>query len=160
MFCFGFVTAQNTDYDYYTPESPKFTNPSEEIAPTAVKSQPRFGLTAGAGIGSFGRGNAFTSTFLAPSLSYSLSPRLNLNAAAMFGNTSFGQPGDFNNNFSPNGFNSKGVMMGLEYKISEHFRVGGSFQYNQGIGGFGHQGFGSPVFGSPFSPMFSPFRTW
>jgi hypothetical protein len=157
---FAGVSAQDFTDDYYNPTQPVFNKPAEELNSTEFKAKPQFGLMTGASIGSFGRGNSFSSTFMAPYLSYAISPRINFSAAAIIGNTNFHPGNDFNQGFNSSGFNSQSFMIGMEYKITENLRVGGSIQMNQGIGGFGNNAFGSPMMGGPFSPGFSPFMGW
>jgi hypothetical protein len=155
-FCFLFASTQNHTEDYYNPTEKLFTKPSEEVTTTFNKSKPQIGVMTGTSIGTFGKGNSFSSTFMAPYLRYSISSKLNLNAAAIFGNTNLTAVPDASQNW-PNNFNQKALMVGMEYKITEHLRIGGSIQMNQGVG---DANFRSPFFGNPMSSGFSPFLGW
>ncbi|MBA3899369.1 MAG: hypothetical protein H0X62_04025 [Bacteroidetes bacterium] len=163
VFSFTVVSAQTVTDDYYDPSEPfepAFNKPADDLNTSAFKPKPQIGFMTGASIGSFGGGHSFSSTFMAPYLTYALSPRMNFSAAAIIGNTNFHGGNDVNQRFSPNGFKSQSFMVGMEYKITEHLRVGGSIQMHQGPGGFGNNAFGSPMMGGPFSPGFSPFMGW
>lgn len=152
----GALTAQtsDTDFDYYNPEETKFASPvNEEIKPTR---KPNIGLMTGTSIGTFTGKNSFVNTFVAPYLSYSLTPRLNINAAAMLGNTQFNYSSDKSFNQS---FNSKNFMVGMDYKISNNTRIGVGFQVSQGMYPLSNQN-GFSQFGQPFSPGISPFMAW
>jgi hypothetical protein len=133
--------SQTVDDDYYFPEEKEFK--------LNRKSSPRVGFMTGASIASFGRGNHFSTTFFAPNISYSLSPRINISAAAVISNSGF--PGEMSGAMN-NRFNGQSFSMGLEYRITQNFSIGGSLHYSNGPGA----GFGNSVFGNPFFPGFSP----
>lgn len=145
------LTAQTfeNDFDYYNQEETEFVSPASEIKP------PNIGLMTGTSIGTFSGRNSFVNTFVAPYLSYSLSSRININAAAMLSNTQFNYSNEKNYNSS---FNSKNFMAGIDYKISKNARIGVGFQVSQGIHPFNQTGFNQ--FGQPFSPLVSPFMAW
>jgi hypothetical protein len=124
------ITAQEKDFDYYSPEETTFKKPSDELKTTLAKPQPKIGFMTGASIGSFGGGNSFSNTFACPFLMYPVSSRLNLTAAAIFSNSQFsGMEGRMN----PGGFNGRSFMVGLEYKITENLSIGGAIMHREGL---------------------------
>ncbi|HET6243942.1 MAG: hypothetical protein H0V01_15445 [Bacteroidetes bacterium] len=147
----------DTDYEYYNPkESDSETTVKEKVP---VKNQPRLGFIAGTSVGMFSGRNSFSSTFIAPNLSYSLSPRVKVNAAAIFSSTQFNYTGEQNTRQS---FNNKSLLVSMDYKISKNVSIGAGFQMSNGmypsqqpLGQFG-QSFG----GGSFAPGTSPFMGW
>lgn len=149
------LTAQISDeYDYFQKEERGFSNPINKD--TVAESKTSFGVITGASIGMFSGRSTFSNTFIAPHVSYSLSSRLNVSAAAVLGKTQFyngSSEGSFN---QPGAFNSTSLMVGLDYKISKNFSIGAAVQMSNGLNPFQ----GQPGFNRPFSPGFSPFMPW
>ncbi len=81
---------------------------------------------------------------------------MNINAAAVLGNTQYNYSSERNLNQS---FNSKNLMVGMDYKISKNVTIGAGFQISQGIQPFNNQA-GFSQFDHPFSPGISPFMAW
>jgi hypothetical protein len=147
------ISAQvKEEFDYFGEEEKSFSAPEAELT-GSFKNRTQFGMMTGAGVSVMGRGNSFTNTFVAPHLSYSISPRINLSAAAILSNTNFNRGGEMN--FNPSsGFNSRSLMLGADYRITDKASIGIGFQISQGAGAFNNPM--SRSFGSPFSPGFSP----
>jgi hypothetical protein len=156
---FSLAGFAQTKTDHFSNDSEVFNKPEDELSVPSLSFQQRssFGMMAGTGVAAFSRGNAMVNSFIAPHFNYRLSSRLNISAAAVFGNTQFGGRNDLNFN-GGSGFNSRGLMMGMDYRISDKVSIGAGFQMHQGMGSF-NNAFGNQ-FGQPFARGFSPFMGW